>query len=382
MRLCNELPEEEMTRRVHPRKNDVRGDFFRDTTAIIHSSPFRRLKHKTQVFFAPSNDHICTRMEHCLHVATIASTICRGLGLDTELAWATGVGHDLGHTPFGHTGEKIIGSLMEKRGLGVFQHEVNGLRVVDFLASEGQGLNLSYAVRDGIVSHNGESLKQKIMPDFKVKDLEGITSRKGLMPATWEGAVVRVSDPIAYLGRDWEDACRLGLVDAGDLPEIVKDRLGVNNSQMINSMVDDVIDHSGPDGIAFSDRIFPAVEALIAFNYERIYKSRMLNGYERYFSRLIRLIVSYLDELVESAGDDKQAWSEERNMLSLGFWNHMEEMKSAYIAHDGNTDRMVLDYVAGMTDNFCLDCADEILKPTHLGEESEEALLSRWFDAR
>ena len=116
MRLCNEIPDSELKKRQHPRQNDVRGDYYRDTTAIIHSSPFRRLKHKTQVFFAPSNDHICTRMEHCLHVASIASTICRGLGLDTELAWAIGMGHDLGHTPFGHTGEKIISSLLVERG--------------------------------------------------------------------------------------------------------------------------------------------------------------------------------------------------------------------------------------------------------------------------
>lgn len=116
MRFCNQLDEGILKARVRQRTSDIRGEYYRDTTAIIHSSPFRRLKHKTQVFFAPSNDHICTRMEHCLHVASIASTICRGLGMDTELAWAIGMGHDLGHTPFGHTGERIISRLMEERG--------------------------------------------------------------------------------------------------------------------------------------------------------------------------------------------------------------------------------------------------------------------------
>ena len=135
--LKNGLSEQEMQKRMVERVQDVRGAYYRDTTAIIHSSPFRRLKHKTQVFFAPSNDHICTRMEHVLHVASIATAICRGLDLNTELAWAIGMGHDLGHTPFGHTGEKIIDAMMQEQGLGEFQHELNSLRIVDFLADHG-----------------------------------------------------------------------------------------------------------------------------------------------------------------------------------------------------------------------------------------------------
>ncbi|MFA7128327.1 MAG: HD domain-containing protein, partial [Sphaerochaeta sp.] len=130
MEMENQLGQDALKQRKIARSSDVRGAYYRDTTAIIHSSPFRRLKHKTQVFFAPSNDHICTRMEHCLHVASIASTICRGLDLDTELAWAIGMGHDLGHTPFGHTGEKILSSFMQEDGFPPFEHEVNSLRVV------------------------------------------------------------------------------------------------------------------------------------------------------------------------------------------------------------------------------------------------------------
>ena len=191
---------------------DARGPYYRDTTAILHSSPFRRLKHKTQVFFAPSNDHICTRMEHVLHVASIAAAICRPLGLDSEMAWAIGLGHDLGHTPFGHVGERIISKLSEERGLGKFEHEINSLRVVDFLSNNGNGLNLTYAVRDGIVCHNGESIRVRIKPTGTVRDLEAVTEREGLIPSTAEGAVVRFSDSIAYLGRDWEDAYRLGIL--------------------------------------------------------------------------------------------------------------------------------------------------------------------------
>lgn len=382
MKLCNELDEQLLKGRVHPRQSDVRGDYYRDTTAIIHSSAFRRLKHKTQVFFAPSNDHICTRIEHCLHVASIASTISRGLGLDTELAWAVGMGHDLGHTPFGHTGEKIISRLMEEKGFPPFQHEVNSLRVVDFLSEKGKGLNLTYAVRDGIVSHCGEKFVQCIKPDFHIKDLSHITSRSGLIPSTWEAVVVRFSDSIAYLGRDYEDATRIGLVDANDLPLSVANTLGCTNAEIINTLVNDLIDHTDENGVRFSDKVFPAVEAMSDFNYQHIYRSRMLSGYERYFSRLITLVVDYLDKLVRDYGDDESKYKEERNMLSMGFYRHMEEMKGAYMLHDGNTKRMVFDYVAGMSDNFCMDCADEILKPFHLTEEADDALLGKWFDAR
>ncbi|MDD3942290.1 MAG: HD domain-containing protein, partial [Sphaerochaetaceae bacterium] len=138
-RFQNGLPREVLEARSVRRHTDVRGEFYRDTTAIIHSSAFRRLKHKTQVFFAPSNDHICTRMEHVLHVASIATAVCRGLGLDTELAWAIGMGHDLGHTPFGHVGERILASMMAERGFEGFEHELNSLRIVDFLAEHGKG---------------------------------------------------------------------------------------------------------------------------------------------------------------------------------------------------------------------------------------------------
>ena len=363
MRLCNEIPDSELKKRQHPRQNDVRGDYYRDTTAIIHRSPFRRLKHKTQVFFAPSNDHICTRMEHCLHVASIASTICRGLGLDTELAWAIGMGHDLGHTPFGHTGEKIISSLLVERGLAPFQHEVNSLRVVDFLSNDGKGLNLTYAVRDGIVSHCGETMRQAIRPDGKVKDLSRITSRSGLVPSTWEATVVRF------------------FVTDGELPDIVRLKLGTTNSQIIDCLVEDVIAHSSPEGISFSDEVFPAVEALVQFNYQKIYRSRMLVGYERYFSRLIRLIVQYLEELFKANGFEQAGYLEERNMLAVAFWRHITKMRQAYLEHDGSFALMVMDYVAGMSDNFCIDCGNEILKPEHLNESIERSLTGKWFDA-
>lgn len=368
--------------RIRERQEDIRGAYYRDTTAIIHSSAFRRLKHKTQVFFSPSNDHICTRMEHVLHVASIASTICRPLGLDTELAWAIGMGHDLGHTPFGHVGERIISKLSLERGLGAFEHEVNSLRVVEFLSNNGRGLNLTYAVRDGIVSHNGEDLRKRIVPTYEIKDLDAIKSRKGLIPATYEGAVVRFSDSIAYLGRDYEDAKRLGILKGLELPRIVRERLGESNSSIINTLVNDLIEGADAErGIGFSDDIFEAVSAFSEFNYKYIYRSEILNGYTRYFTRLINLIVNYLEEIYSSYALDEKGYLSEKNMLAAGFYNHIREMQMLYIEKEGSDKRMIIDYVAGMTDNFCLDCANEILKPEHLNDEIEMSQTGKWFDA-
>lgn len=383
MELQNQISSTLLKKRKREKTEDVRGPYYRDTTAIIHSSPFRRLKHKTQVFFAPSNDHICTRMEHCLHVSSIASTICKGLGLDSEIAWAIGMGHDLGHTPFGHTGEKILSAKMQEAGFFPFEHEVNSLRVVDFLTSHGKGLNLTYAVRDGIACHNGEQLVQSIMPTFAVRDLDQITSRKGLIPATYEGAVVRFSDTIAYLGRDFEDACRLGIITEEQLPQKVSRMLGKRNADIIDTLVSDVIEHSNEKvGISFSDEVFPAVQEMISFNYRSIYKSPMLEGYERYFNRLFTLILDYLNFLLGTYGNREELYVQEKNMLAMGFYHHLMDMHEAYEERDGNASRLIYDYVAGMSDNFCLDCANEILKPEHLNDSIEHSLTGKWFDAR
>jgi len=379
MPFKNELPDSTLTSRVRSRTGgDVRSPYYRDTTAIIHSSPFRRLKHKTQVFFAPSNDHICTRMEHVLHVASIATAICRAMGLNDEMAWAIGMGHDLGHTPFGHIGEHIVSDLMVKKGFPPFEHEINGLRVVDFLSH----LNLTYAVRDGIISHCGEHFIRTISPDFKVKDLTSITKKAGIRPATWEGCVVRFSDQIAYLGRDFEDASRLGIVSRAEVPVICTKVLGSTNGEIINTLVEDIISNSEKEGcIAFSEDVYEAVRVMKDFNYKHIYLSPMLAGYEKYFRRLINLIYDYLSELLDKCGFEKDLYLKEGNMLSAGFYNFIVEKKDAYIQHDGNLDRIVFDYISGMSDNFCIDCGNEILKPEHLNETIERSLTGKWFDA-
>lgn len=379
MPFKNELPDSVLLSRVKSRSgDDVRSPYYRDTTAILHSSPFRRLKHKTQVFFAPSNDHICTRMEHVLHVASIATAICRAMGLNDELAWAIGVGHDLGHTPFGHSGERILSDMMVKKGYPAFQHEVNSLRVVDFLSH----LNLTYAVRDGIISHCGEHFIRTLSPEFKVKDLDSITTKNGIRPATWEGCVVRFSDQIAYLGRDFEDAARLGIINKADVPEICRRTLGDTNGEIINTLVEDIITTSEKEGcIAFSQDVYEAINIMKDFNYQHIYRSPMLQGYETYFRRLMELVFEYLTDLFAKNGYDGSLYMKEGNMLSAGFYNYITEKKDAYMQHDGNMDRVVFDYIAGMSDNFCLDCGNEILRPDHLNESIDRSLTGKWFDA-
>lgn len=380
--IRNLIDNDLLVKRDAKRDEDVRGAFYRDMTAIIHSSPFSRLKHKTQVFFAPANDHICTRMEHVLHVASIASTICRPFGLDSELAWAIGMGHDLGHTPFGHVGERIISKLSKERGFGSFEHEVNSLRVVRMLCNHGKGLNLTYAVQDGIVSHCGEYFLKRIMPTFTLKDLDSVTTRKGLIPSTFEAVAVRFSDSIAYLGRDYEDARRLGILDgAPSLPLAVRNVLGDRNSSIINTLVNDIIaSTSQDDGMGFSQEIYEAVLEMKDYNYRNIYRSELLAGYTGYFTRLLQLIVNYLDGLMSSYGYDKKGYDEEKNMLAAGFYSHLMELKDKYIEKEGSCARLVLDYVAGMSDNFALDCANEILKPEHLNDRIEQSQRGKWFD--
>ncbi|MCR5731743.1 MAG: HD domain-containing protein [Sphaerochaetaceae bacterium] len=388
-KLCvlenNGLTNRELERRERERVEDIRGAYYRDTTAIIHSSPFRRLKHKTQVFFAPANDHICTRMEHSLHVASIAATICRPFKLDTELAWAIGLGHDLGHTPFGHVGERIIDEKSKEFGYGGFEHEINSLKVVTKLAANGNGLNLTYAVRDGIVSHCGEAFNERIRPTFKVKDFSKITTRKGLIPATWEATAVRFADSIAYLGRDYEDASRLGLLESHPLPDKISSVIGHTNAEIINTLVLDLIENTDPEtGMGFSERTFEAIKLMKNFNYEFIYRSEILNSYTMYFKRLINFIIDYLLYIYDHYGFDKSGYDKEKNMVAAGFYSHLVEMQNIYKDADGNLEikKMVLDYIAGMTDNFCSDCGREILSPDHLNDSIEISQMGRWFDKR
>ncbi len=373
IKLINKLDPSDLFRRVTPREDDSRGSYFRDTTAIIHSYPFRRLKHKTQVFFSPKNDHICTRIEHVMHVASIASAICKGLDLDSELAWAIGLGHDLGHTPFGHAGEKIINEL-RKESSG-FIHELYSLRVVDYLIQYGKGLNLTYAVRDGIVSHCGEKFEQSIVPDFKVKDLRTLRGRTHY-PSTWEGAVVRMADKIAYLGRDIEDAIQLRLIKESDIPEEGSRVVGTTNGRIISILTDDIIRQSLKTGeIGFSDEIYEALLILRDFNYRNIYYNPILLGHNQYFERILKLLFDYLNGVFDKYGQDLKAYTQENNLLAARFSDYLGKMSNFYTTVDGGFNSLVTDYIAGMTDDYAIECVAQIMMPDQMELQFKQFLM-------
>ncbi len=367
--MNNPLPREVYLQRTHERRADVRGDYFRDQTAIIHSMPFRRLKHKTQVFFAPENDHVCTRIEHVMHVATIAATICKGLisdgwGLDIELAYATGLGHDLGHAPFGHSGEEVLNQKLQ--GVGSFMHEINGYRVIEHLANGGRGLNLTYGVKDGIICHNGEHFEQFLEPATRPNTLEAINSRSYL-PCSYEGCIVRFADKIAYLGRDIEDAKIAGFIKTQDIPAQILKELGNTNGEIINSLVIDVIESSRRQGrICFSDERYEVVDRLKRFNREYIYNHPKIEAYKVFGQRIIATIFDYLMDLYQRHGLDFARYQLGPIKLDRVFGRYLEEMDPFYRPKQARPETIITDYVAGMTDLYALECMKQITIPASI----------------
>jgi len=368
--MLNPLSDDIYLRRTKPVAPDIRAEYFRDQTKIIHSYPFRRLKHKAQVFYAPDNDHICTRIEHVLHVATIAATICRGLNLsgpdwalDTELAYAIGLGHDLGHAPFGHEGEK---ELAAKLGTAkAFIHEINSYRVVEHLANHGQGLNLTYAVKDGIICHNGEDFKQNVIkPATTPNDLENIHDR-AYMPCTYEGCIVRLADRIAYLGRDVEDAVTAGFLTKAELPRRVVQALGDSNTDIISNLIADVVAASASsDAVGFSPEKHELVLELGRFNYEHIYYHPRLVKFRRHIRTVIHTLFDYFTDLFARNGTDFAAYEAMDLEVDRNFGHYIEQLRAVYEREGYPSQNIVTDYIAGMTDSFALDCMRQISLPS------------------
>jgi len=364
MGMKNPLSDKLYHSRVKYRKPDLRGDYFRDQTAIIHASPFRRLKHKTQVFFSPKNDHICTRIEHVLHVSTIATTICKGLGLDVELAQAIALGHDLGHAPFGHIGEMALNELAAD--FGGFIHEVHSLRVVDKITRDGHGLNLTYAVRDGIVSHCGEAFQKSVVPFSEEKNLDALVTRQSA-PTTYEGCVVRVADIIAYLGRDIEDAITSGLISHRDVPGVIKRNLGKTNGEIIDTLVLDVVRHSARrKAITFSDAKYDLICRLRDFNYQYIYKHPVILKSDDAITGLIHHIFEHLLRQFRQSGFDGGHYIQADTMLVRYFGQFVTKRRHLY-ENDPHPERAIIDFVSGMTDSFALESARELLFPQPMG---------------
>lgn len=351
----NKISEKKKRSRQHPREEDIRGPYFRDLTAILHSQAFRRLKHKTQVFFSPENDHICTRIEHSLHVSTIAATISKALDLDTELAQAIGLGHDLGHAPFGHKGEKVLRQITDIN----FLHELHSLRVVDDIENYGEGINLTYAVRDGIASHCGEKDEQIIEMASPPNDLSDLDSLPH-SPSTLEGCVVRISDSIAYLGRDLEDAMVAGLIDKDDIPDVLKNSLGTDNSTIIKNLVYDVIDWSKKNHkIGFPREKFDLVQELKNFSRRSIYGHPKMQYWNNYSEFVIKTLKNYLEYYFDKYGFDFDKYHNNSPALVKKFGKFIESLQHLYSEND--FDRIICDYIAGMTDNYALNCMEYIL---------------------
>lgn len=362
-----------LEKRTNPRDEDIRGCYNRDYTAILHSKPFRRLKHKTQVFFSPNDDHVCTRIEHVLHVASIAETICRGLKrkpkskweLNEDLAFAIGLGHDLGHAPFGHAGESQLNELLGNDKF--FIHEINSYRVAEKLA----GLNLTYAVKDGILCHNGEQFEQSIKPSHCIKDLDLIKDRKNY-PSTWEGCIVRFSDKIAYLGRDIEDAIIAEFITKDQIPSDINNKIGTSNGEIINYLIMDLINSSTDDEIKFSNECHDLLIKLKEFNYEYIYNHKRINEYKIYCKRIIKTLFEYLMDLFNKNVWNIESYLEEGRIdLDKLFGNYLKNMQKNYDDEKKSNnwtevdlcEQIITDYIAGMTDKFAIDCMREISIP-------------------
>lgn len=348
-------------RRIEEEPCLVRSPFERDTGRIIYSQAFRRLRHKTQVFFNAKNDHICSRIEHVIYVKYIATTIARALNLNLDLVEAIALGHDLGHAPFGHTGEKVLEQCARKYDPEIsFRHEFQSLRVVDLLEVRGPGrpggINLSFEVRDGIVSHCGETYSEYKLSPFREKLTEMILDPKQALhalPATLEGCVVRISDKIAYIGRDIEDARVAGLMEFEDIPEEIKSTLGSTNSQIINTLVGDLIHNSlDKDEICLSSEAGQAMKELLEENVSRIYRSEKVRRYEA----TVRNSLEGLFEALMSAMADKEKMARSTNLAMEGLCKFISD----YPDKEASDVQIVVDYIAGMTDSYATKSYESI----------------------
>ena len=353
-------------RAVPEKDGDVRNCYERDMGRIIYSQAFRRLKHKTQVFFNPANDHICSRLEHVIYVDYIASTIGNALNLNVDLIKAIALGHDVGHTPFGHSGERVLNKKLKEIDPKLyFEHESNGLRVLDILEKHNgdNGLNLTFEVRDGIISHCGEYYSERKLEPCRDKteaDLSYLIPKKDRKgPATMEGCVVRFADKIAYVGRDIEDALRTGVIASEfDLP-VAADVMGSSNSEIINFLVQDIIENSMDKGyIMMSDHAGDALEHTLNENVAKIYTAGRVKTYEKYCEVMLEGLFDAFYQAVQNI--DKAAESKSSSIRKFAeFVNNHPDYKSGA---DTPLPIYVSDYIAGMTDSFAVSCFNEMYK--------------------
>ncbi|MBR5662850.1 MAG: HD domain-containing protein [Bacilli bacterium] len=340
--------------RLNDEENDIRTPFFRDIDRILYALSYTRYMNKTQVFSFNENDHICKRMVHVQYVSKIARTIGRALNLNEDLIEAAALGHDLGHVPYGHVGEKILNEISLKYNEGFFNHNIQSVRNLMYVEDNGYGKNITIQVLDAIMCHNGELVMGKYQPKDKTLD-EFLDEYKRsytdkdveLIPMTIEGCVVRLSDLIAYIGKDVEDAIRLGIITEKDIPKNVISVLGNNNKEIVNTVILDVIKNSiDQDGevryIKLSDQVYDALNDLKDFNYKYIYaKANSKEAIENYKYMFNYLFETYINDLKNK--------NEDSTIYSL-FLNSMND------EYKENSDaRIVIDYIAGMTDDYFMN---------------------------
>lgn len=336
--------------RLYEIDEDFRPAFYRDIDRIIYSLSYERYMDKTQVFTNVKNDHISKRMIHVQLVSKIARTIGRALNLNEDLIEAIALGHDIGHVPFGHKGESILNDLSVKYGEGNFYHNVQSVRNLMFLENNGKGANLCIQTLDGIMSHNGEIVINRYEPVKKSVDefLKEYTDSyfnpdivKKQRPMTLEGCVVRISDVIGYLGRDVEDAIRLGKIKKEDLPDSVINLLGSRNGEMVDTIIINIINNSiGKKYIEISPSIFKAINDLKDFNYKNIY----LRTESADELKHIKFMFEYL---FETYLNDLNKENKNSNIYKV----FLNDMDYNYLVNTSKT-RMVIDYIAGMTDEY------------------------------
>lgn len=351
--------------RILDREN-IRPVFFHDTDKIMHSLAYSRYIDKAQVFYLFENDHITHRVLHVQFVSKIGRVIGRCLRLNEDLIEAIALGHDLGHVPYGHDGEKVLYSLCKRNRTGCFCHNAQSARFLMEIENGGEGLNLSLQVLDGILAHNGEMLSEEYMPDYGktwekfeeeyMKCFSEEDYSKKIFPMTLEGCVVRISDVIAYIGRDIEDAITLKLIKRNDIPKEIKKILGASNAKIINNLVMDLIKNSyGKDYLVFSKDIFKALKDLKAFNYKNIYfNPKIKTQTHKIENMFILLFNKYYEDL------------KRENKKSDLFQVFLNDMNGDY-RKNTNKARIIVDFMAGMTDGFFKNQYEESFVPQSLG---------------
>lgn len=346
--------------RFHPIDDDIRAPFFRDVDRIIHALSYTRYADKTQVYSFKQNDHISERMLHVQLVSKVARTIGRALNLNCDLIEAIALGHDVGHTPLGHTGEALLNEISLRELGEYFAHNIQGVRHYMEVENHGEGLNLSVQVLDGIMCHNGEMLSNVYTPVAKTKEeflreyqdaYHDLKASSHNHPMTLEGCVVRISDIIGYIGRDIEDAIELGLFERSELPKEITEVLGNTNSDIMNTIILDIIENSlDKPYIALSERVYRALFALKKFNGENIYSKSMTNeDIEYYRSGMNQLYHIYLDDINGNRGE------------SVIYTIFLNSQSPRYLK---GTDarRKVIDFIAGMTDDMFIREVKRVLQ--------------------